>query len=479
MASSMTEDPLRMLFVLPPSSEHGEPVLPSHHPIMTASLAAVARKEGAQVNVIDAALLGLSPKELSKKIKMWRPDWIGFLPYEYRREFSEQSSSLTVAELRSLGWNGEAGLLNSALNALPPRRAVEKKAFDFACFGDSEPAVAAFARRCEEPSAGVIWQRRGYLEENPEQPEVEWEDLPTPAWDLFKWRSYQPTAHRYRRLPTLPVFASRSCPYGCDFCPQSLFNPSHKHQTRSVEAILRELKELIDWYGIRDVEFYDPTFGVRRSQALELCQRLIEKNWDLTWSAYTRCDLVDEELIQNMKAAGCHTLLFGVESGDEEVLERTGKELRHADIEKAFNLCKKHGLRTIASFILGLPKESEESLQKTLDLAKKIDPTYAQFHLARAFFEHEEWKEHGTVAEHWEVTSASVNGQAYCPTGLTERQLQRWLIRSYVGFYIRPQKLISLMKTLHSTEDILRVFRGVRQVSNHLSPLILNSKSRV
>ena len=72
-------------------------------------------------------------------------------------------------------------------------------------------------------------------------------------------------------------------------------------------------------------------------------------------------------------------------------------------------------------------------------------------------------------------TLASVNGQAYCPTGLTERQLQKWLIRSYMGFYLRPQKLFSLMKTLRSAEDVLRIARGVRQVSSHLSPMIFSS----
>ena len=76
----------RMLFVLPPSSERGEAVFPSHHPIMTASLAAVARQEGAEVHVIDITLQGLSPRALAHKIVLWNPDWIGFVPYEYRRE---------------------------------------------------------------------------------------------------------------------------------------------------------------------------------------------------------------------------------------------------------------------------------------------------------------------------------------------------------------------------------------------------------
>ena len=83
--------PRRMLFVLPPISEQGGAVVPSHHPIMTASLAAVARRTGAEVHVIDAALQGLSPRSLAQQISLWSPDWVGFVPYEYRRELSEQS----------------------------------------------------------------------------------------------------------------------------------------------------------------------------------------------------------------------------------------------------------------------------------------------------------------------------------------------------------------------------------------------------
>jgi radical SAM superfamily enzyme YgiQ (UPF0313 family) len=323
-----------------------------------------------------------------------------------------------------------------------------------------------FAHSPQSPPAGVLWNVHGYLEENASRPRVDWSDVPTPAWFLFDYNSYCPSAHRYRRRPTLPVFASRSCPYGCDFCPQSLFNPSQNHSTRPPKAVFAEIETLRVHYGARDIEFYDPTFGIKKDETLELC-RLLEPV-KLSWSCYTRCDILDEELVVAMAKSGCHTILFGVESANDELRERTKKELSKEAIEHAFSLCRKYGIDTIASFILGLPKETPETLHQTLSFACSLNPTYAQFHLARAFFSHEDWLKHGRVHDEWEVTDASVNGQAYIPHGFTQKSLQRWLLRSYAQFYLRPSKLFQLCKTVQNRSDLTRYVQGVSQIVGHI-----------
>ena len=356
--------------------------------------------------------------------------------------------------------------MNASWGALEPRRAMEQKKLSFVSFGDGEPAVRAFAQSKQSPARGVLWNIHGYLEENSARPVVNWENLPVPAWNLFDHQGYRPSAHRYRLLPTLPVFASRSCPYGCDFCPQSLFNPSQKHIARSPQKVFAEIVELRNIYGIQDLEFYDPTFGIRREETIELCTLLCDL--DLQWSCYTRCDLVDESLLDLMKKAGCHTILFGVESEDEEIRGRTNKELSKDAITAAFSLCKQKGIQTIASFIIGLPKETPQSINRTLSFAKKLNPTYAQFHLARSFFAHEEWISAGRIEEDWEVTDASVNGKAYIPHGFTQRSLSRYLLKSYLSFYLRPQKMVELFQTLENRNDVLRHLRGVQQIYRHI-----------
>ena len=454
-----------MLFVLPPATSDGQKVIPSHHPIMTATLAAVAVEEGAHVGVIDAALLGLGCKELAQLILEWGAQWVGFVPFEYRRELPLDTVLKTAEEVRRVNESIHIGVLNASWGALSPRRAVEQNQISFASFGDGEPAIRSFARMEKRPARGVLWNISGYLEDNPSRPVVAWDKLPVPAWYLFDHTAYIPSAHRYRLLPTLPVFASRSCPYGCDFCPQSLFNPSQKHSSRAPDHVYQEVEALVTRYGIRELEFYDPTFGIRREDALILCEKL--QGLDLSWSCYTRCDLVDEELIEAMAKSGCHTILFGVESADEQVRNRTNKELERVDIERAFKLCKEYKISTIASFIIGLPKESKQTIQRTLLFARELNPTFAQFHLARSFFDHEQWQDLGDVAEDWKVSDASVNGKAYIPKGFSQEELEKWLLKSYISFYLRPQKLLQLMLQLHSKEDIKRHLRGVYQIARH------------
>ena len=456
----------KMLFVLPPVDNSGTAVTPSHHPIMTATMVAQAIAEGAYVGVIDAALLGVSQQHLVDCILSWGAEWIGFVPFEYRREMPLQQTLSVISGLKEQGCSAQIGVLNASWGSLPPRRAVEKGEIDFVAFGDSEPAVQKFATGPSTPPDGVLWNIHGYLEEGTRRPSVPWDSLPVPAWLLFDYNTYAPSAHRYRYTPTLPVFASRACPYGCDFCPQSLFNPSQKHSSRSVQSVFSEIQVLISHYGVKDIEFYDPTFGIRREETLELC-RLLERE-GIVWSCYTRCDILDAELVEAMARSGCHTILFGVESADEDIRGRTNKELSRSAIEHAFMLCEKHNIQTIASFIIGLPKETPNSLRRTISFACSLNPTYAQFHLARSFFDHEEWSRHGRVLQDWNVTDASVNGQAYIPHGFSQKSLERWLLRSYAQFYGRPSKIWELSRVIRSPQDLRRYSKGVLQILGHV-----------
>ena len=135
-----SNSPLRMAFVLPSVSPDGKAIVPSHHPIMTATCAAVARQQGAVVLVVDAALQGLSPTEVVDLLGQWKPDWIAFVPCEYRRELPLDSTLETARVLKKSHPDVFVGLLNVPQGNLPSRRCVEEKKLDFVVFGDAEPA---------------------------------------------------------------------------------------------------------------------------------------------------------------------------------------------------------------------------------------------------------------------------------------------------------------------------------------------------
>ena len=139
--------------------------------------------------------------------------------------------------------------------------------------------------------------------------------------------------------------------------------------------------------------------------------------------------------------------------------------------EEFVGWCREIGIDTVASFIIGLPLETPERIVETIQFAKRLNPTYAQFHQARAFFEHDDWQALGKVSGSWEETSASLNGLAYIPNGFTQKEIVRWLLSAYVRFYVNPRKVGELLSTIRTMSDVQRLGKGVHQVSSHFGLL--------
>jgi len=405
-----------MLFVLPATNELGNSYSPSHHPIITTTLAAVARENGAEVKIIDAVVTGDSYAKVQKKIQDFQPDWIGIIPFEYRREMEISSILQFVSFLRHHKISSTIGLLNCPINEQTCKNALGN--VDFIYWGDSESAVKRYATHQDFTENGVSYFVHGEVQEHPISEHIDWSVLSTPAWDLCDISAYIPSAHRYIDLPVLPVMTTRSCPFGCDFCPHSLFHTSEEYMIRPAKDVLIEIQELQQKYGVTNIEFYDPTFGINKDHTLEICrglQIMKEQGNPITWSCYTRCDLLSKEMLIEMKKAGCHTVLFGVESGNTEVLARTKKQLQLKDVRLFIQNCHDIGLQTIASFILGLPLDTPSTIRQTIHFACEVDPTFAQFHPARIFFAHKEWQDLGTFGDIWDETPSSINGISYIP----------------------------------------------------------------
>ena len=246
---------------------------------------------------------------------------------------------------------------------------------------------------------------------NPPSDRLDWSVLTVPAWDMFDISAYVPSAHRYIKRPILPVMTTRSCPYGCDFCPHSLFHTSEEYMMRPARDVIKEIEVLQQKYKVLNIEFYDPTFGINKDHTLDICQGIKELNKrgnPMGWSCYSRCDLLSKDMLIEFKKSGCHTILFGVESGNDKVLARTQKHLDLEVVRTFIQNCEELGIQTIASFILGLPLDTPATLRQTINFACEVNPTFAQFHPMRIFFAHEEWKDLGDVVIRCDFTS--ING---------------------------------------------------------------------
>lgn len=476
---------MRALILLPPATLRGHAITPTHHPIVAASLAAAAEKAGAEVEVIDAALDGLSPTDVARRVAAAAADVVGIVPYEYRRELPLETSLAAAAEIRRLHPSARIGLLNGTelAQAAAVRRAVDEGAADFAAVGDSEGSFGEFLLRSSEasPPPGILLrQGSGPLLDGGPREADDLDTFAIPAWHHFDFRRYMVPPHRYKRLPVLPVLASRACPYKCDFCPQAMFNTKQKHRVRSSQSVVDEVLTLHERYGARHVEFYDPSFGTKREVAAGICEKLIDAGRPVLWSCFTRSDLLDDTLLPLMAASGCRSILLGVESGDQGVVDGTGKALRLESVRRGVELCRKAGIDTIVSFIIGLPGETPQTIEKTIRFAQQIRPTYAQFHICRTYFDLPRWQAAGRIESDWEIGSESFKGHAYVPNAFaSSAELKTWQRRAYRRFYLRPTYLLQLARSLANLEDVQRIGVGgamlLKQLLTNRSSLTVGS----
>ncbi|MCA8980762.1 MAG: radical SAM protein [Planctomycetes bacterium] len=273
--------------------------------------------------------------------------------------------------------------------------------------------------------------------------------VPRPRHELFPTRGYRFSFAR--RAPFATLLTDYGCPYPCSFCVISTI----PFRTRDVADVLEEIDHLRG-RGVCELFFMDQTFGVRRERALELCAAFAERG-DLSWTAYTRPDLADDELLGAMRAAGCHTVMMGVESADDSVLEEYEKGYRASEVAAAFERARRNKLRTVGTFIIGLPEETESSLHATLKLAIDLDMDFLSLNVAVPRF--------GTpfrtraielgLANSHELVMDQGGEDAFLPTLTLDRvrmlELKRSMVRKY---YLRPGYLLRRLLAVRTWHEL-------------------------
>lgn len=197
--------------------------------------------------------------------------------------------------------------------------------------------------------------------------------LPFPARHLINYTVYED--FRFN-----PIVTSRGCPYKCVYC--SIPAIDRKLRFRKAEFVVEEMLQAYKTSGSKRFMFLDDTFSINRERTMLLCEHIINSGLQPMWNAMTRCSAVDLELLKLMKKAGCHTLLFGVESGNERIRNTIiQKRLSEKQIRDAFALCRKVGIESQMFLMLGFPTERKEEINDTINLPYKVEPDIVGIHL--------------------------------------------------------------------------------------------------
>ena len=172
-----------------------------------------------------------------------------------------------------------------------------------------------------------------------------------------------------------------SCPYNCSFCSINTLG----FKVRPIASVIEEIK-LLKKHNIDELFIRDQPFGADRNRTINLCQRIIQENFRLGWTCFSRVDIIKEDLIKIMKKSSLHTIIFGIESTNEDTLRDYNKNTSVDQMKKSIDLCRKNGVRAVGTFIIGLPRESKESIKKTVRMAKELKLDYASFNIAAPTF---------------------------------------------------------------------------------------------
>jgi len=228
---------------------------------------------------------------------------------------------------------------------------------------------------------GLAWRSANKIKINPDRNFIpNLDELPLPMHHLLPLDDY--------RMPLIKgpyafVVPSRGCPAGCKFCIKHV-SYNYSVRVRSAENIMAELWGLKN-LGINNVMMYADLFTVNRQQVMDICRAMIEEKIDMQWMCNSRTDYVDEEMLQMMAKAGCHMISWGLESGSPEILKRTRKGTNPTKAEQALQWSKNAGIKNFGYFIIGLPGETEETIQQSIAFSKKLPLNVAIFHIAAPY----------------------------------------------------------------------------------------------
>ncbi len=204
------------------------------------------------------------------------------------------------------------------------------------------------------------------------------DDFPWPARHFLPMGKYFDNPGNIPE-PALQVWGSRGCPYSCSYCIWPQLLDGNKYRPRQPEKILDEIEDACSKYGHKSVYFDDDTFNIGRDRMLAFCKEKNRRGMDLPWAIMARADLMDREILEAMAGAGLKAVKYGIESADPNLIARVDKKL---DLDKAIKniqITRSLGIKMHLTFMFGIPGETRESVEKTVRLAKKLNPESVQF----------------------------------------------------------------------------------------------------
>ncbi|HJQ85196.1 MAG TPA: radical SAM protein [Candidatus Binatia bacterium] len=458
--------PQTVVFVEPPyvcwdrrrdRIRQGEEEIPG---VGTLTLAALARSLGHRVAIVDGKRSGTAIDDVARKVAALRPDHVGISA----TTISIHNGARVAEGVKALVPDAVVTVGGPHVSAIPERTLESFPVFDYGIAGEGErsyPELIARLGDGDDPRdiPGLVWHEDGAVRANPRAAFLDGEELdrlPEPAWDLVPDfpLHFQPNVFNYRATPVASVITSRGCPFSCSFCDRSTSGRRGRfHGVDYVVAMCRRLERL----GVRHVLFYDDLFTVSRRRIVELCERFLSEGFRFTWSCNSHPNLLDAEHLALMRRAGCWQIAYGIESGSQRILDVVKHEVRIPRMLETLRTTRAAGIRAKGLLMMAHPTEGEDSLQETVEFLRTAPVDLVQvtkFTPYPGTPSYPTIRQHGAFEEDWERMNAM--NWVFVPHGLTPELLERWFRLAYRTFYLRPDVLWGLAKTVAGEPRYLR-----------------------
>ncbi len=393
-----------------------------------------------EVRFMDAMTGQFTPEQTSAAIRDWAPDAVISL-----------TSSLSLFEdmdlLASLQGPGRLLIVTGDIfRDLAPALLDLFPFLDAALNDFTEPAIVEYlAGHRGAPLPNLVFRAPGgRILDGPTVQGTGEFSVPLPRWELVPLSAYR--FPFVRHLPFASVLTDFGCPFVCSFCPIGAI----PWKTRPVPEVRAEL-EVLRAAGVREIHFRDQTFGLPPERLGALCAATARLGF--TWSCFSRVDVLGPETVRLMRDAGCHTVIFGIETAGEGRRRAFRKNTTDAATRSAIEVCRKCGIRTVGTFVLGLPGDDAARARATIRYARALNLDYASFNVAMPRF--------GTELRRRGLSSPPDRNALACLLesrwGFVDFETAlAWVHRANRAFYLHPRTWFNHLAALRSWDDLRR-----------------------
>ena len=413
-----------------------------------------------EISVVDAIAQDLGPEETIKEIKKFGPDYIIFITgsVSYTSDYGFFTKLKEKIDCKLIG-SGDIFMKDYE------KRLGDTPFLDAIMLDFMDESIIDYLEGNIPPTNIIYKSSSGEIQGEVSRVRHVEINLPPPDHSLFPLEKYRYPFVKSNKFAT--VLTDYGCPFRCRFCIMSQIG----YKTRSISSVVEELIQ-IKKLGISEVYFDDQTFGAMKERTMHLLDEMIERNLNIGWCCFSRVDVVDNELLEKMKKAGCHTIMFGVESGSQKLLDIYQKGITKEKVKATISNCKSHGIETVATFIIGLPEETLESANETIKFSLECGCDYASFNIAVPRMGtqlREDAIQNHLIREDLDEMDQSGNKALFHTKDLSIDGVEKFKKKALFRFYSRPSFLLKELLKIRSIHDITsRVDGAIGIVKNAL-----------